>query len=208
MKKTVVHHSADFDGWKVIGGPRVNHLTQRSEWLCRCKCGTERWVRDNGLKNGSTNCGCRRKENLAARNRKRTGGVWVDHKRSAFAWDRMIRRCNDHEYNGYQNYGGRGIMVCQRWSGEGGLKNFVTDMGDPPPGFSLGRIQNNEGYFPGNCRWETNEQQQSNKRTNVYGYFNGNRMTAAQIGRMVGKSGSSIARLIKKGFYANDRCLS
>ena len=38
-------------------------------WLCRCKCGTEKWVRAGNLKSGaSTSCGCnhkgRRKEDL------------------------------------------------------------------------------------------------------------------------------------------------
>lgn len=69
-------------------------------------------------------------------------------------------------------------------------------------------VHGHQSYCLDNCQWETNQEQQSNTRRNVYGYLNNVKMTAAQIGRVVGKHSSFIARQIKKGFYANNSCIS
>jgi predicted transcriptional regulator len=74
-------------------------------------------------------------------------------------------------------------------------------MGEPPAGMSIGRKNNNGIYSPNNCRWETPTQQQNNTRANVFGWLNGERLTAAQIARKVGKDRGTIARQIKQGLY-------
>lgn len=44
------------------------------------------------------------------------------------SWVSMKQRCSNPSTNGYENYGGRGITVCQRWSSS--FENFLADMGD------------------------------------------------------------------------------
>ena len=61
--------------------------------------------------------------------------------------------------------------------------NFLADMGQRPEGTSIDRIDNDGDYEPGNCRWATKEQQDTNKRTNVLVTFNGKTMTYSQWGR-------------------------
>lgn len=73
----------------------------------------------------------------------------------------MVSRCTKPNDPAYANYGGRGITICERWSS---FQAFYEDMGSRPKGLSLGRIDNNLGYFPENCRWETREQQNQNTR--------------------------------------------
>jgi hypothetical protein len=73
----------------------------------------------------------------------------------------MLSRCRNPKHPRYADWGGRGIEVCERWLN---FQNFFADMGDKPPGTSLGRQDNDGNYEPGNCRWETPAQQGANTR--------------------------------------------
>jgi len=78
------------------------------------------------------------------------------------AWRSMIQRCCYPSQQSYPRYGGRGITICDQWRHS--FEAFLTDMGEKPgPDFSLGRIDNDGNYEPGNCRWETAEQQTANR---------------------------------------------
>jgi len=43
------------------------------------------------------------------------------------------------------------------------FKAFYADMGDRPPGTTLDRIDGEDIYRKGNCRWATPEEQAANK---------------------------------------------
>ena len=72
----------------------------------------------------------------------------------------MRKRCQNKATNGYPRYGGRGIIVCERWQR---FENFLADMGERPPDRTLDRINNDGNYEPGNCRWATLEEQNLNR---------------------------------------------
>lgn len=81
-----------------------------------------------------------------------------------YTWAGMLARCRNKNDPAYPRYGGRGIEVCDRWSGDEGFKNFLTDMGERPNGLSLDRVDNSKGYLPENCRWATAKEQAGNTR--------------------------------------------
>lgn len=85
-------------------------------------------------------------------------------------WQSMKTRCKNPTYKHYQNYGGRGIKVCESWLD---FKNFLADMKERPIGMTLDRINNNGNYEPGNCRWATRSQQAQNSRQVKYWFIDG-----------------------------------
>lgn len=157
-----------FMSFKDLRGQKFNRLTAigiagRNKhryiiWTCLCDCGKLKEVTSTKLRRGDIkSCGCLQKE--------RSKEVQVTHGKSSSRiysiWCNMLTRCFNSNHDAYSDYGGRGIKVCERWRR---FENFFIDMGEPPEGLTLDRIDVNGNYEPGNCKWATWSEQNLNKR--------------------------------------------
>jgi len=92
-------------------------------------------------------------------------------------WQDMKNRCHNPKYVRYGDWGGRGIIVCDKWRHDFKVfYDYVTKLTHyGKPGRTLDRFPNNDGnYEPGNVRWATKHQQSVNKRkqsNNPLGYI-------------------------------------
>jgi hypothetical protein len=129
-----------------------------SYWWCKCSCGNEKIIQGSMLKSGNTkSCG-----HLKLKHGEASSGK---HTREYRCWEGIRQRCHNPNNKDYKNYGARGIRECDRWqSFENFLEDILRDIGRCPPGYTIERVDNNRGYEPGNCKWETRANQNKNKR--------------------------------------------
>jgi len=166
---------------------------------CICDCGRERVAVGTALRRGITyTCGCGRLPGGESINR--THG---QSKRPEYSvWKAMRQRCSNIHSPDYPNYGGRGITVCERWNSS--FENFIADIGSIPPGMSLDRIDNNQGYSPENCRLTTNAVQGRNKRTNKLLTYNGETKPLVDWSIETGICAETISRRVDNGWSVED----
>ena len=159
-------------------------------WLCQCDCGNETTAIATSLRRGEKkSCGCKKRmarkprPDLSEANKKRATHAMTNSSTYS-SWKSMKARCLNPTDKDYENYGGRGIRVCDRW-----LKSFIdfhADMGDRPKGKTIDRINNDGDYEPNNCKWSTPKEQGNNKRKNYYIEYLGQVKTAKQWAKDIG----------------------
>lgn len=163
-------------------------------WLCRCDCGKETIVAGGNLKSGSTkSCGCLQKEIVTKHGHNTRTKV----SRNYQIWAGIIQRCTNPNYHHYVNYGGRGITVCKRWMK---FQNFLEDMGEVPLGHQIDRINNNKGYYKGNCHWTTSKTNNRNKRNNHLETYNGRTQYMVDWAREFSIDQGTLSKRIKRGW--------
>lgn len=172
---TVIERSGSFGCGKGRG---------QAIWRCSCECGGEVSVRRDHLVSGNTrSCGCLMHG--------------ISNTAEYQSWAHMRRRCGNPRNNSFHNYGGRGITVCERWQV---FENFLADMGARPSALhSIDRIDVNGNYEPGNCRWATAVEQNSNTRRSHFITANGLTKTLAEWSRSSGLGHNTIRCRLARG---------
>lgn len=126
------------------------------------------------------------------------GHIGIRNSRLYNIWTNMRSRCNYKGANGYNNYGGRGIKVCEDWDSFESFHKWSISSGYSDD-LSLDRIDNDGNYEPRNCRWATNSQQANNARSNIRTSIDGIERTLAQHGDFYSFSKSLIRYRYHRG---------
>lgn len=161
--------------------PKTKSGFTTSLWKCKCDCGKEKTISLNSIngKNGTKSCGC-------LRHAKKKHGM--SHTRLHDIWTSMKKRCCNPNEAEYASYGGRGIRVCDEWTGEDGASNFIrwalshgyTD------DLTIERIDVNGNYEPSNCCWIPRFEQAFNKQDTIRVTYNGKTKTLKEWAKETG----------------------
>lgn len=152
----------DLDFGRVLSRARY-HSQGYWLWNTQCDlCGRIRELSAGNIKRSTGKCPSCAQRNFDA-------PVTVDGKRTSeyVAWCGMRERCG--YIKGPNVYVEKGITVYEGWLGPNGYTEFYRHIGPKPsPDRILDRIDNSGNYVPGNVRWATPSQSNSNKSDNVW----------------------------------------
>lgn len=155
-------------------------------WRCKCDCGKEKLVSLKYLGKGTSSCGCYAEE-IQMRNRTKHGKRYT---RLYQVHKTMLQRCSNPNAHEYENYGGRGIKVCDEWKDFERFEKWAIENGYDDSAkhgnCTLDRIDSNGDYEPSNCRWTTMKHQQRNRRNNVLITYNGETHCMSEWAEIIG----------------------
>ena len=145
----------------------VLYPNESSNWkrrynLYKCGyCGNEFKAQVQHINRGATiSCGCYKSSKLS--NRNKTHGL--SNTRLNRIWSSIKDRTLNSKQKQYNDYGGRGITICDEWKNDFmSFYNWAMENGYSDE-LSIDRIDNEGSYYPENCRWTTSIIQNRNQR--------------------------------------------
>ncbi|MEC1716608.1 hypothetical protein [Schinkia azotoformans] len=170
-------------------------------WLCKCDCGKIKEIRNDQLGRSTVSCGCYNKSlnQTKIADATRTHGM-TDTKLYSM-WRDLRNRCYNKNVDRYQNYGGRGITVCNEWKEafepfmEWAFSNGYKE------GLTIDRIDVNGNYEPSNCRFISKKAQMRNKTSNVMINYYGNTICIKELSEITGLND----KMLYARYYRGDR---
>lgn len=165
-----------------------------------CSCGDEFVGYVDGVKNGAQcmSCGV---EKVRLQKVKYPPGTL---KRKEYSiWCAMKARCTNPKNGKYSYYGGKGVIICDRWINS--FENFFNDMGViPSSNHTLDRIDSNGNYEPKNCKWSTRQEQTKNRSVTVKLTHNGESKTMTEWAAITGMGYATIQGRRYRGWSTFD----
>lgn len=196
---TFIDLTGETYGYLTVISRESNDEHGNATWRCRCnKCGNEKVVRGNLLRNGHTkSCGCLHKEKAAERLTTHGQRYTKDYS----LWQHIKDRCTNLNCKAYKNYGGRGITMYPAWLDDPqAFVDYVSTLEHyGEPGYSLDRINNNGSYEPGNLRFADRKTQARNTRQNVMVEYEGEQMCLTDAAELSGINYGTLRSRYKKG---------
>jgi hypothetical protein len=157
----LIDHSGQRFGKWMVARQQGNTSRGGALWWCVCDCGTERAVLGADLRNKkSASCGCTTDPTRLGRRSLRHGGTGS---RLYQSWKNMRGRCTNPQRRGYENYGARGITICDEWDDFQAFQDWALSNGYRHD-LTLERVDVNGNYEPANCTWANSAVQSANRR--------------------------------------------
>lgn len=177
----------------------------KTMWYCKCDCDENKIIEveaDSLIRGNTTSCGCYRKEQaLKATTKHGLSGTKLEK-----TYRNMHSRCENPNATKYEIYGGKGITVCDEWSGENGLVNFYNwaIANGYEEGLSIDRIDGDKGYSPDNCRWATIDEQNFNRSNTLLITIDGETKQAKDWAKEYGLAIDTFWQRYYKGITGKD----
>ena len=169
---------------------RESDIKKRTAWECLCDCGNTVVVTTTNLRNkGTKSCGCLRVDVTTETHTIHGCDRKSGRNRLYVIWTNMRERCSNPNNDAYDNYGGRGITVCDEWNIDfTEFKQWAISNGynEDSNSQTIDRIDVNRGYSPDNCRWISRKEQANNKRNSRYVTYEGKRVNIAELSEITG----------------------
>lgn len=177
----------------------------KARWDCVCDCGRHITMSGSILKKDRSHS-CPHCKNVSFWSRKETHRESKTRLYSIYY--NMRKRCENDNAVNYDNYGGRGITVCELWrSSYEAFSNWAHENGYTDE-LTLDRIDSNGNYCPENCRWVTYKEQGLNTRANNRITFNGETMTLTEWADKIGIKRSTLCTRLKTYGWPVERALT
>jgi hypothetical protein len=177
----------------------------------RCDCGMAQDVYLGKLRSGRTkSCrtcsrqSVREKNTIHGMRRSKEYGVWMS----------MLARCNNPKANCYHSYGGRGVVVCDRWDPAkgGSFANFIEDMGRrPSDDHQIDKEAvdpTNTVYCPEKVRWVLRRENMQNTSRSRYLTYEKRTMLLTEWASELGIGVSCLHRRIYKSGWSIERAFN
>lgn len=116
-------------------------------------------------------------------------------------WNDLIGRCLNKKIKGFNNYGGRGIKVCNELLDYDNFKKWAIKSGYKDK-LEIDRINVNGNYCPENCRWANERKQANNKRNNLFFEIKGEKKTLAELVRIYNINYYTALKRLRRGVIA------
>lgn len=173
--------------------------SKKTFFKCLCDCGKEKIFQSSDLISGKIkSCGCWKSEHMKKLGKEQTKHGMTD-SRLYHIWRGLRTRCNFDKSKDYNNYGGRGIKVCEEWKNsfqnfyDWAIKNGYQEH------LTIDRKDVNGNYCPENCRWADMYTQTRNKRNTVNITINGETKCSTDWSRILGISRHTVKKRYLKG---------
>ena len=189
---TEIIQGQKFGRWTVL---EYGYKRNRNHYYkCVCTCGKIGYVGKTNLVRGKStacvNCG-----KIKALN----GKEGRDGTRLYRIYRNMKTRTSNPNSPRYNDYGGRGITICDEWLNDFDVFKSWAISNGYDNGKNIDRINNDMGYFPENCRWITAKENNNNRRTTRKITFNGETRSIKEWAEIINIAESTIRSRLNAG---------